>query len=82
MSVLASLALYASLNGADAASGLGKREANPVVREVGLAPMKVLSTAALTLGDRSIKSKKGRLIYRLAVVAGYSLVVAHNLRTR
>lgn len=85
MSALAAFTLYASLNAGDYYStnqGLsaGGREVNPVVQTMGLAPTKVLTTLALTAGDRSIKSKKGRLIYRVIVIGGYGFVIAHNLR--
>ena len=85
MSALAAFTLYASLNAGDYLSteqGLshGAREINPIVQTAGLPAVKILTTVALTAGDRSIKSRRGRLVYRVLVTAGYGFVIAHNLR--
>ncbi len=85
MSAIASFALYASLNAGDYYSttqGLshGAREINPIVQAAALPAVKILTTLALTTGDRSIKSKRGKLVYRIAVTVGYGFVIAHNLR--
>lgn len=83
--VVLPLALYSGLNIADYKSskdGLarGGQELNPVVSMIGLAPMKALSAAGLTLGDIAIarKHKHGVWVYRALVTVGYGAIVAHN----
>jgi len=82
---IGAFALYAALGAGDYASSQqamvrGGREVNPIVRGVGMPATKALVTVGLTLGDRSIKSRKGRWIYRGAVTVLYGVVIAHNSR--